>query len=201
MACLFLIMLSSLSLQVVTWLEIIFVITGISLLAIEFLIIPGFGIAGILGILFTIGGLFAMMLPAISSVDFDFSTDTFNAAGDVFVERLAWLCGTFVLGIIIIGILASYVMPHFSLFKRLILESEESADDGYVAIDSEEKMPDIGARGEVMATLRPAGKVYIGDEVFDAISQGHFLEKGTPIVVTDVQGSKIVVEEIEAEEH
>ena len=45
----------------------------------------------------------------------------------------------------------------------------------------------------MLATLRPSGKVLINDAAYDAVSEGNFIEKDTPIVVLKLDGSKIVV--------
>ena len=55
--------------------------------------------------------------------------------------------------------------------------------------------PKVGAAGEVVSTLRPAGKVIINQDIYDAITDGIFLEKGTTIVVKRIEGSVLVVEE------
>jgi membrane-bound serine protease (ClpP class) len=56
----------------------------------------------------------------------------------------------------------------------------------------------VGDRGVVVNPLRPSGKVEIGDEVFDVTTEGGFCDKGTPVTVTKVQGTRIVVERVES---
>ena len=80
--------------------------------------------------------------------------------------RLAWLCGSLVMGGITISVLARYVMPGFILFNRLVLLGEESSSNGFVAGADLSEFPDVGARGEVLSTLRPAGKVMVDDGKF-----------------------------------
>lgn len=197
LVCLFFIVLSSFSLAAVSWLEVIILLVGLALLAVELLILPGFGIAGILGSLLALIGLFALMLPSVGAVDFDFQTETFNAAGEVFMYRLAWLCGSLIMGFITISLLARFVMPKFTLFNRLVLVGEESSSNGYVAGADLSEYPDVGSHGEVLSTLRPAGKVLVEDEVYDAMSRGSFIEKGTPIIVVQVERNRVIVEESE----
>lgn len=196
LACLSLIVLSSFSTQAVTWLELIIFLAGLALLSVEFFILPGFGVAGILGSLLILIGLFAMMLPQISSVAFDLETETFNAAGEVFMEKLAWLCGSLIVGALLIYLMARYVMPQFFLFNRLVLVGEESSTNGFVAGIDAKELPNVDDKGEVLATLRPSGKVLIEQEVYDAMSQGGFIEKGTKVRVVQVERSSIIVEEV-----
>lgn len=200
LACLFLILLSSFSVEAANVLELIIVLVGLVLIAVELFVLPGFGVVGMLGILLFIGGLFAIMLPEVQNVTFDTDSETWNAAGEDFMLRLTWLCGTFVLGVVSIALLARYVMPRMPFLNRLVLAGEQDIDAGYVAGLPADSLPSVGSRGEVLATLRPAGKVLIDDEVYDAVSDGVFLEKGTPIIVQELRGSKLYVESVENEE-
>lgn len=193
--CLFLIGLSSYALDVVNTLEVILLLAGLVFVAIDLVFIPTFGFLGLVGIVLFLIGLFGMMLPGIGSVNFEYDTKTFNAAGEVFIQRLAWLCGTLVVALASIIFLARYTMPNFRGFQRLVLSgNEQDASSGYFAGADPNKLPPAGSKGTVLATLRPAGKVQISDRIYDAISNGDFIEKGTPIVVVKIDGSVIVVD-------
>lgn len=192
--CLFCIILSSFALEVANTLELILLVVGVLFIALDLFLIPTFGILGIVGVVFFFMGLFGMMLPGIENVDFEFDTQTFNAAGEVFIQRLAWLCGSLVVAIIGMGLLGRYVLPAFSGFQPLILAGhEETKENGYIAGADPKSLPKPGTQGEVLATLRPAGKVMIGQEIYDAITPGGFIEKGEPIEVVKLDGSVIVV--------
>lgn len=195
--CLFLIILSSLSLEIADWLELILLLVGLVIILFELFVLPTFGILGIIGLIFFGMGLFGMMLPGLSSVDFEFDTNTFNAAGEAFMRRLAWLSGTLVLASLIIAVLARYITPSFAKFSRLILNGNEQ--NGYIAGENPAALPQPGSKGEVVSTLRPAGKVVINDTLYDAMSYGGFIEKGTAIIVDHLDGSVIVVVQDEGE--
>jgi membrane-bound ClpP family serine protease len=193
--CLFLIILSSFALEAADFLEIILLLVGVVFIALDLFLIPTFGILGVIGVVFFFIGLFGIMLPGIGSIDFELDTQTFNAAGQVFVRRLAWLCGTLVVGVLLIALMGRYVMPSFSGFRRFTLVGhEETSNEGYFAGIDPKTLPQPGSEGEVMATLRPSGKVLIKDGVYDAITFGEILERGTPIVVVSREGSVLVVE-------
>jgi membrane-bound ClpP family serine protease len=192
--CLALIIISSLSLEIASWLEVIFIFIGIGMLVTEVFLLPTGGILGIIGAIFFIGGLFAVMIPGVGTIDFEFDTQTFNAAGQEFMKRLAWLCGTLVVSFIVMGLLARHLSPNLAGLNRLILQgNEQDAADGYIAGEKPETLPGPGSRGIVMATLRPAGKVVIDDKIYDAVTAGAFLDKGEKIVVEKLDGSVIVV--------
>lgn len=192
LTCLFLIVLSSFSLQIANWLELILLLVGLSVILVELFVLPTFGLLGFIGILLFIIGLFGMMLPGVEHVSFEFDTQTFNAAGEVFFERLAWLCGTLVAAFMIMVVLARYVTPSLSIFKRFVLHGNEQV--GYIAVDASGQMPPPGTLGVALATLRPAGKVVINDTLYDAISTGPLIEKGEGIVVLGYDGGNLLVE-------
>ena len=189
--CLFLIILSSFALEIGNWLELILLLTGLAILFIELFVLPTFGLLGFIGILFFLVGLFGMMLPGIGSVSYEVDTHTLNAAGEAFFEKLAWLCGTLVVAFGIILLLARYVTPTLAGFSRFVLTGREQ--EGYIAGVNPQSLPQPGAEGEVAATLRPAGKVMIRDQLYDAISPGSFIEKGEKVEVVRLDGSVIVV--------
>ncbi len=190
--CLGLILMSSFSLQAASWFEFILLGVGVGMILVEIFLIPGFGFIGVIGIILAIAGLFGILLPGLKEVSFDFDTQTLNAAGEFLLHRLAWLSGTLVVGVVVIAVLAKYFVPRFGFLSPLVLKGEQV---GYVSGPSRDTLPDLGAQGEVLSPLRPAGKVEISGEVYDAVSSGNFLEKGQRVKVIDVEGSKIVVEE------
>ena len=189
--CLFLIILSSFALELANWLELILLLTGLLILLVELFVLPTFGLLGFIGLLFFLMGLFGMMLPGVGSVQYEVDTHTLNAAGEAFFQRLAWLCGTLVVGFGIILLLARYVTPTLAGFSRFVLTGHEQV--GYIAGENPQKLPQPGSEGEVASTLRPAGKVIIQDVLYDAITPGGFIEKGTKVVVERLDGSVIVV--------
>jgi len=194
LTCLVLIIMSNLSLDIANLLEVIFLLVGIGLIIVEFSLLPTGGILGLVGAVFFIGGLFAIMLPGVGSVDYELDTQTFNAAGEDFFMRLAWLCGTIAVAFGVIVVLAQYVTPSFAGLNRFVLSGhEQNADEGFIAGDDPNTLPQPGEKGEVLATLRPAGKVEINQKIYDAVTAGGFIEKGERITVERLDGSVIVV--------
>lgn len=195
LVCLVFIILASFAMQLVGWLELIILIAGIALILVEVLVIPGFGVIGILGILMALGAIVALLLPGIKDVSFDFDTNTLNAAGAHILKRLIWLSATFVVGVILIAISSRYITRKLALFSPLVLKGEQDSKKGYVSGAKRGTLPLVGSEGVVISPLRPAGKVEIAGELYDAVSNGGFIEKSTAVVIASVEGSKIVVEE------
>ncbi len=192
--CLFLIILSSFSLQIANWLELILLLTGLILVLVELFVLPTFGLLGVLGIVLFLFGLFGMLLPSLDSVSFEYDTKTLNAAGQYFFKRLAWLCGSLILSIIAIALLARYVLPSFSTFNRFVLAGhEQDASKGFVAGENPADLPQTGTQAEVFATLRPAGKIIVNDRIYDAVSTGDFIDAGEKVIVDRLEGSVIFV--------
>lgn len=153
------------------------------------------GLFALIGGAFALLGLFAMMLPSIGNIDFELDTGSLNLAGEEFFYRLAWLCATFVVGSLLIAILARYVTPTFGRFSRLVLKGhEQDSSKGYYSGENPSLMPKAGEKGEVLATLRPSGKVLINNSIYEAVTTGDFIEKGERIVVIYLDGSALVVE-------
>lgn len=193
-ACLFLIILSSYSLEIANWLELIILLTGVVLILTELFILPTFGLLGVLGIFLFLGGLFGMLLPNLGSVKFDYDTHALNAAGEYFFRRLAWLCGSLILSVGVIVLLARYVLPGFSAFNPFVLVGhEQDASKGYVAGENPRTLPQPGTHAEVFATLRPAGKIMVQDQIFDAVSTGDFIDAGEKVIVVRLEGGVIFV--------
>jgi membrane-bound serine protease (ClpP class) len=193
LTCLFLIMLSSFSLEIANWLEVILLVTGLLIILVEVFVLPTFGLLGFIGIVFFLMGLFGMMLPGAGSIGYEPDTQTFNAAGQAFFERLAWLCGTFVVGLLLIGLLARFLTPKFAGYSRLVLKGNEQ--NGFTSFENLSGLPKPGTEGEASTMLRPSGKVIIDDVQYDAMTSGPFIEKGHRVVVTGVDSGTLLVAE------
>ncbi|MCB1111905.1 MAG: ATP-dependent Clp protease proteolytic subunit [Chlamydiales bacterium] len=198
--CLLLIIISNLSLEFANWLEVILMLSGIILVAVELFFIPTGGILGFVGAIFCLGGLFAIMLPGVETVDFEFDTGTVNAAGEVFFERLVWFSGTLVVAFVLMVLLTRYISPSWAGINRLVLLGHElDREAGFFAGEDPRNLPSPGSKGVVFATLRPSGKVEIAGKIYEAVTAGDFIEKGTEIIVQRLDGSVMIVEPVEEE--
>lgn len=170
------------------WEMAVFVI-GIVLLLLELFIIPGFGIAGISGILCIIFGLTLAML---NNDFFDFSP--------IVIPDLNQALLTVFLGLIFGTILIIYLISKIGskgIFAQLALNKEQTKTDGYIGVPTEQNLI-VGNEGYTTTDLRPSGKVKINEKHYDAVSQyGDFISKDTKIVVTKYEATQVYV--IEAE--
>ncbi|WP_036692426.1 NfeD family protein [Pedobacter glucosidilyticus] len=163
--------------------EILLFIVGIALLVLEIFFIPGFGIFGILGIVMMISGLaFSLILNDF----FDFNVTSGERLTNSFLLVLLSMIGAIVVGAFFGGnVLKS------KMFKRLVLEDEQQATQGYQV-----RKPDttfIGKIGFAKTDLRPSGKIEIDGNWYDAVSNDGFIENGTNIVVSKIENYNLVV--------
>lgn len=192
--CLILVLISSFALEIASWLEVVFLVVGIGIILIDIFVIPTFGLLGIIGALFFFGGLIALMVPGIESVNYEFDTNTLNAAGVSVIERIGWLCASIILSFLIMLIIGRFLTPKIAAYSKLVLKGNEQ--DGYIASDDPKTLPQAGTRGVAATTLRPAGKIVVEGRQYDALSSGGFISKDAPVVVQRLDGSVIIVQEI-----
>lgn len=166
--------------------EILVFIVGLVLIFLEIFIIPGFGVAGITGIVLTIG---ALTLALVRNINFDF---TFVPQGSV---AISFLMVTIAMAAPLI-ILLAFGQQIFSstLFKSMSVTGEMTKEGGYSVKDNSLHAL-IGSSGVAITTLRPSGKVEIGNERYDAIADGSFIQPGHAVKVTEVRSSYLVVVE------
>jgi membrane-bound serine protease (ClpP class) len=167
--------------------EILAFVIGIILLVVEFLVIPGFGVFGVAGIVLTLGGLVLGMLPN-EALDFEWvpSSQLFSALLTVILAALAAVGLVFWL---------TPKVNEWGAFKHLTLATTQDRSQGYTASVYSESL--IGKIGTVHSRLRPSGKVELDGEIFDAYSRGDFLEKGQAIEVISTEGTSLRVKKWE----
>jgi len=174
---------SSYILDLASGLDIILFVLGVILLALEIFVIPGFGIAGISGIILIFVSLFmALIGGGLPYVD-----------GDMISRAIIQLGGSLLVSIIVIALIIKY-LPKSTIFNRLILAEDEKANKGFVSSKSLRKL--VGLEGIALSTLRPAGMADFKGEKIDVVADGDYVQQGSKLKVLRVEGSKVVVREI-----
>ena len=173
---------SSYILQLASTLDIILFIIGLILLAAEIFVIPGFGVAGIGGILLILVSLFLSLTPSGPFLNFE-------SISLAFVQLAGALAAAFIL----ILVLAKF-LPKSRSFSKLILDESEKSEKGFVSYPSEKNL--IGAEGVALTTLRPAGTAEINGKRVDVMTDSEYVQQGSKIVVERVEGIKVVVKKI-----
>jgi membrane-bound serine protease (ClpP class) len=165
-------------------LELIIFVLGIALLVVEIFLIPGFGAAGISGIILMISGLVLSMQ--------DFVIPSFSWQWDLLGRNILIITGNVIAAFIAFGILA-FLIPKYTPFKRLTLSLNQEASKGYTSQNMEEVDNFLNKTGIAVTTLRPSGKASIEGEVIQVETAGEYVEKNTEIIVTAVNGNRILV--------
>ena len=169
---------------------------GIILILLELFVIPGTGIAGVTGVAMVLGSvLFAMVQKYPGIVD-DGWMPNFDHMSDIRTPLVT--LSTAIIGSGIgIGLAARFLPKSRFFNSRLILQQSTDAASGYTAAPNDQSL--VGKMGMTTTALRPAGSAKIGDTPYDVVSTGAFIDSGVDVIVLEVQGSRIVVNEATAE--
>ena len=160
------------------WAFLLFML-GIALIALEIFVIPGFGIAGILGIVLMLGSVFFV----------------FDGAYNLRTAVL-WLSISVILTSTLV-ILAAFFLPEMRLFQRLALSTVMDTEMGYHSSSSEDFQAYLGQSGTALTPLRPSGTARIADKRVDVVTVGDFIAQDSNVRVVEVEGSKVFVEAVE----
>lgn len=171
------------------WTIIVFVI-GAVLLAVEIFVIPGFGIAGILGILLIVVALLASFVPAEPEAP-TFSLPSLQGTWDGLITGLKVLIGSIVISMVGMVLVARY-LPRSRMVAGVISANPQGTT--MALSDAHPDVAQVGDVGVVTGDLRPGGQARFGQEVVDVQSQGEYIEAGRRVQVIRRAGMTIVVE-------
>jgi membrane-bound serine protease (ClpP class) len=175
--------------------EILLLLVGVLLLLVEIFVLPGFGIAGILGIVGILLGLFGMLIRnAPDELPWPETTGDWQSLSSGVIS-LALGFG----GFLVLAWIASRYLPRLRFMSGLVLAPNPtiSGGPGRVSMTAPPESIEPGVRigdvGEVVSKLRPAGKVRFGEALVDVVATGEFLDTGTQVEIIAVNGSRVVV--------
>jgi len=157
--------------DLLTGIAIVLFIAGFILLAVE-IVVPGFSAPGISGIICLIVGILL-------------AADSFREGIIITLIILALLGIMFA---ILLSLLSSG-----KLKSPIILEEEQKSAEGYLSSNDLKYL--LGKEGVAVTDLRPSGTGDFDGVVLDILSEGRYIEKNTPLVISKVEGSKLVVKE------
>lgn len=161
---------------------------GVILVVFELIFFPGIAILSILGAGLMLGALFFTMVD-------HFPGQPVVPTMDMIVQPMINLGITMVLAILVISALARF-LPDLPLFRRLMLSTASPIGPSIPVHPVGSLVTNhvvVGDSGTASTVLRPAGKAMIGAAFLDVTTDGDFIEPGTRIVVTRVQGARITV--------
>jgi membrane-bound serine protease (ClpP class) len=166
--------------------EILLFVIGVVLIALEVFVIPGFGIAGISGIMLALTGL---VLSLLENRAFDFSHVDATAFVTALLTVFTGIIGGFILSIWLSQKLLTTTEGPFS---KLALQTSQPISEGYLSVDANMKNL-VGFKGKSVTVLRPSGRVEVNKKVYDARATEGFIEKDEAIEVTGFWSGQLYV--------
>lgn len=147
-------------------------IAGVILLLIE-VFAPGFGAPGV-------GGIVCIITSIILS-------------SDSIALGITSLAIALILTLIAAILLLKYG-PRNQYFDKIILGTSLKKEKGFVSNVTKKEM--LGLEGITITPLRPSGAIRINEQRIDVVTEGEFIEVGMEVIITKVEGRKIVVKKI-----
>jgi membrane-bound serine protease (ClpP class) len=168
---------SSFVLGLAGWEEVLLLGLGIVALAVEVFVLPGFGVAGVLG-LAAIGGAIVLSLMGAAPT-----------GGDV-VQAVAILGASLLITVAVTYAWLRHI-PNSDRFGGLFLRGEMAQADGYVSAALRADL--VGQEGVAVTDLRPAGTATIAGERVDVVTEGEYIAQGSAVRVLRSEGYRHVV--------
>jgi membrane-bound serine protease (ClpP class) len=162
------------------WEVIILLAIGVMLLLVEALILPGFGVAGVLGAAAVGVSIFLSLIGKMPTM-FD-------------MMIAMQVIGT---AVIIVGVTSWQLLKRLPQDRRaqgLLHQTSMRRELGYSSAALREDL--IGLEGVTLTDLRPAGTARFGEERVDVVSSGSWVQAGTPVRVVRSEGYRHIVEPV-----
>ncbi len=156
-----------------SWFLIFIIGLGVLLLFIEIALLPGFGAAGIPGIVLIIAGI------GLVWVKFGLRTSLIYGSATI----------AFTIPVAILGL---WLFPRTRLGRSFILDTAANRAEGFQA-PPQDLVNLVGKSGKSITPLRPAGTALINDRRVDVVTLGDFIEAEVEVEVVLVEGSRVVV--------
>ena len=155
--------------------EVTLFVVGIVLLLLE-VFVPSFGLLGVLG---SLGLLSGVMMAGENP------------------QQTMWLLGVaFLLALLVVGVAFKY-WKHRGVWHRFILREQLTTEQGFVSNPNKHYLQ--GRQGKALTPLRPAGTALLAGERVDVVTEGGFIESGKTVSVIQVDGTRVVVKEVDVD--
>lgn len=141
------------------------IVIGAVLVLMEFLVFPGVNIAGILGFICIVGGVY-------------FGYSYYGAMTGHFI----------LLGTVLFGVGATWYVLRSNTWKKLSLETKIDS-----VVEGVNESVRVGDRGKTVGRLAPMGNVRVSDCLVEAESLSGYIDAGQEVEVVKVLKNKIIV--------
>jgi len=163
------------------WEVVVLFLVGLALLLLELFVIPGFGVAGILGIV----SIFASLILSYPTP----------------AQAMGAISISIVVAVLLIFLLVRFLSrggKKLGPAGRIVLEHSEAPEEGYVGVEDLRSL--LGEEARAMTPLRRVGAINVGGRRVEAVSEGGFVLQGTHVRVVRVEGNRVFIRPIAQEE-
>jgi membrane-bound ClpP family serine protease len=172
------------------WLEVMLFALGALCVLMEIFVFPGLGIFG-LG-----GGLLVIAALVLASQTYIIPRNDYQM--DHVRTSLLTIVGA-AGGVIVVGAVMRRFLPHAPMFNRVLLapmSGQELSDlSRRESLGQFEHL--LHKHGTTFTPLVPGGKARVGEQLVDVATEGEFIDRGMPIEVVEVHGTKIIVRAVD----
>ena len=168
---------SSLLLGLAGWEEVLLLGLGVIALAVEVFVLPGFGVAGVLGALAIVASMVLAMMGARPTT------------GDV-AQALAVLGASLFITLAVIYAWLRH-LPNSGRFSGLLLQGSVHKSQGFVSAPNRGDL--VGRDGVAVTDLRTSGTAVVGQERLDVVTEGEYVPQGSRVQVVQSDGYRHVV--------
>ncbi len=173
--------------------ELVLFAIGLLLLLLELLVIPGFGIAGVSGIVLILAAVFfSMVRHAPAAPTFRLPAIQMQQAANQLGLALAMALG--------MGMVAARFLPRTRSFQHLVLSAALTGGGGDAPTpgsgnsNASATTPAVGTTGTALTPLHPAGFASVANHRLNVVARGDFIETGEPLIIAEIHGNRIVVD-------
>ena len=175
--------------------HILLIFAGLGLLFAEIFIVPGFGVAGISGIICILSGLTLSIVPTTGTGPLPLPAP--EMYGRLQVATL-WMLTSFIFSVTGMMLITKYFGSIPGL-NRLAIQPTTQEDQLAIHYHAHNTAMDItlkiGLTGVAATQLRPAGQATISGQHINVVTDGTLIEQGDPIRIIEIHGNRIVVEQ------
>lgn len=177
------------------WLEVLIFVLGVLCMVAEIFLLPGFGVFGISGVLLILLSLIMatqdFVLPNTQIQWQQFQTNSLIVLGSVAVVGILFFAQLLLLD-------SLPGLKRFQLRTPGVDGSPGAAGTDLLAstLTADLVLPNVGEVGVAESVLRPSGKVLFNKQLVDVVTEGDYLDPGTPVEVIRREGNRIMVRKV-----
>lgn len=184
--CFSLLVLAHMADQAIIFLDLIFIGSGLILIALEAMLCITSGLFYLVGALLVFTGVFTLSLLDLGPIHFAFSIQEWNLAAFAIYQMVGWISAALCAGILFASLLYKYRLAPLYASEET-LKSAPPLPQG----------PPLPSCGIALTDCRPFGKVSVGDEIFEARTEMGFIDKGENVRIVGVDHGYMVIRESE----